>query len=238
METELVMLTEGELTLTLGAGNYTMKPGDIAIILPGLIHNLYTENHSKSLVFKLYPVVDLSGIRLKSFIISEGGEAYGELKHLLLNIIEEDRTRADGYALAVNISAERILLNIVRRLEHEKKDARLKAKHTNENKLLATVNKFLEENFAEDFSLTDISRISGYEKSYFCRCFKKITGVTFWDYYTMFRLERAIELMKKPHRENVSQIATAAGFKNVRSFNEAFRSYFHCTPKQYEKTLN
>ena len=236
-ETELVYMIDGELELSLSIHKFTLHAADICIIPQGLVHNLYTHTYSKCLVIKLYPLVDLSNIYLTQYVLSKGSKGYDRLMENMNNIIREDQRKEPGYELAVNICAEIILLTILRELEHQKINSKIKTKHLSEHHFLSSVNDFLELNYTHDISLGDISDYFNYTKSYFCRHFKKITKLSFWEYFTMFRLEKSIQLIKTTPRENFIVIASKSGFKNIRSFNHAFKNYYHCTPSEYRKMI-
>lgn len=236
-ETEIVYVTEGELEFTLGTKSYLIKKGDICIIPSGHIHNLYTYSHSKSFVMKLYPIIDLSGMQLKNYIISQSFHFYDQIVEYITEIISENDSKTQGFELAVNINAEKLFLFILRKMEYVILDKKIKSKRSSENDFLSEVNSFIEDNLNSDISLDDIARLFNYTKSYFCRYFKKITGNTFWEYYTMFRLEKSVELIRSNSKENFTGIAVKSGFKNVRSFNQAFKEYYRCTPSEYRKML-
>ena len=61
--------------------------------------------------------------------------------------------------------------------------------------------------------------------------------MTFWEYYTLFRLERSVQMMRESPKETVCVVANASGFKSVRSYNEAFKKAYRCTPMEYKKKL-
>ena len=234
-EIEVVYVLEGELLITLGNENHTIKKDDICIILPNSIHNLFTHTHSKTFVAKLYPVIDLNNIKLTQNIFNIDSPIYEELKECLSNIIKENKFKTDGYELAVNINASNLILMILRNIEHCKIDSRTKSLLLHEGDFLNQVDKFLDEHTSNDITLAEIAEKLNYTKSYFCRQFKKIAGVTFWEYYTMYRLELATELIKTSANMNMTSIAYNSNFRNVRSFNNAFNKYYHCTPSEYKK---
>lgn len=236
-ETELVLVTEGELLFTLGMSAYTIKKGDICIIPPHLIHNLYTESYSETYVMKLYPIVDLSSIRLEKHILTEKDLGYDRLRNYILGIFQENEKQEAQHQLAVNIYAESIFLFILRETAYHQIDRKIKWKHITENECLDKINVFLETHYTEDFSLLDIAEHLNYTKSYFCRYFKRITGITFWEYFTLFRLEKAIRCIKTAPRETMTTIADKAGFKTVRAFNSAFKTVYRCTPREYRKMM-
>ena len=234
-ETELVLVESGELELTLDHNVSTLTKGEIAIIPCKVIHNLYTKKQSKTFVMKLFPIVDLEEIQLKNYILSEKDEHYPEIFRLIQSIINEDKNKDSEYTLAVNIYAQQIFLFILRQLKQPLSDTRDKTRILKESNFLKEINAYLEENYKRNISLEEISKQSGLTKSYFCRYFKTVTGTSFWNYYTLFRLEKAVELIKNNESKNIISVALDCGFNNVRSFNKAFKEYYLKTPSEYKK---
>lgn len=232
-ETEVIYVTEGELTVTLADGVFALRKGEICIITPGIIHNLYTSDTSKSIVLKLYSSTEASSVRLENAIFAEGSPFYDELRFHVEAIMRENDAKEECYRLAVNLHSGAIMLLIMRKLPHSSLENGEKIKSENANSLLISVLEFLENHYGEDILLSDISKHLCYTKSYFCHQFKKITGVTFWRYYTIFRVEKAAILIKEHPRKKIIEIAGECGFKNVRSFNKAFKEYINCTPREY-----
>ena len=184
---------------------------------------------------KLFPVIDLGNVQLAGAVIRPGTKNYDLLKKHISDIMLEDEKKAIGYELSVNISAEKILLLIIRNMEYRRLEYSGKTKYENKSDLLNAVTLFLEKHYAEEFALEDVAKHLNYTKSYFCHYFKRITGVTFWSYYTIFRLEKALLLMRETPDKKLIEIAENAGFKNIRSFNQSFKEYHRCTPREYMK---
>lgn len=184
---------------------------------------------------KLFNIIDLSNIQLINNVVSPRSKNYELLKKHISNIILENKSKTKGYELAVNINAEQIFLLIIRNLKYRELEDNSCIKLANKSDFLNSVTSFLEQHYAEEFSLEDVAKHINYTKSYFCHYFKRITGVTFWKYYTIFRLEKSIHMMKKYPDKIYTEIAGASGFRNIRSFNQAFKKYHHCTPRDYMK---
>lgn len=96
---------------------------------------------------------------------------------------------------------------------------------------------FIEENFRKDITLTAVSDEAGLTPTYFSRYFRKMTGQTFHDYLTRVRLYNAHSLLCTGD-ETVSLIAKKSGFKNVKSFIEAFKKAYGETPERYRKKIS
>lgn len=236
-ELELVYVLDGELLVTLGSTTYTAQKGDVCIILPNCIHNLFTNIHSKTFVTKIYPIAEINNIKLATNIYSADTPICEELKSYLSAMITENHSKESGYELSVNICASNIQLMIIRKIDHYHIDRHVKNMMIHEGDFLKQVDKFLKQHHTESISLESIAQSFHYTKSYFCRYFKKITGTTFWNYYTWYRLELAVEFMKTNRKSNMTQIALLSNFENVRAFNNAFQKFYRCTPSEYRKMI-
>lgn len=234
-ETELVYVLDGNLSVTIEDNSFILKKGEICILTPGLIHNLYSYESNKIFVMKLFNIVDISNIQLINNVVSLDSENYEILRKYISDIMHENKNKTMGYALAVNIIAEKIILLIIRNMKYRRLEDTAQIKLANKSDFLNSVTSFLDQHYAEEFSLEDVAKHLNYTKSYFCHYFKRITGVTFWKYYTIFRLEKSIHMMKKYPDMLYTEIAVTSGFRNIRSFNQAFKEYHHCTPRDYMK---
>ena len=232
---ELVYVLDGELEVTIGESAFTLKKEEICVISSGMIHNLYSEVFSRVFVIKLFAPEKLCDIKLNSYILSPGRKCYSAFKENIENIMRENKSKTLGYELAVNSSTQKLLLIILRDMEYTTPGSKTKIKQESHTGFLTSISDFLEKNYSEDFSLEYVAEHFGFTKSYFCHFFKKITGVTFWRYYTIFRLEKSVEMMKNNRMSTFMEISCNAGFKNIRSFNQAFKEYYNTTPREYIK---
>ena len=71
--------------------------------------------------------------------------------------------------------------------------------------------RFIEEHYAEDITLTDLSMSANISKSECSRCFKLGMNTTPYKYLTEYRLSKAAQLLKKTN-EPIGNIAVAVGF--------------------------
>ena len=67
---------------------------------------------------------------------------------------------------------------------------------------------------------------------YFCKLFRKQTGLTFTEYRTQLRVEAAKRLLLNRHLR-VSEVAFEAGFDSIPYFNRVFRRLVGCSPTQF-----
>ncbi len=73
-----------------------------------------------------------------------------------------------------------------------------------------------------------------YNYIYVSRIFKKYIGVTMTEYLTQKRMDLA-KVYLATTKMNIAQIAEEVGYPYSYRFNQVFKEYHHCTPKEYRK---
>lgn len=86
------------------------------------------------------------------------------------------------------------------------------------------------------FSLTTFADRVGFSSGYLSGVFKDIYGVTFQDYVTEKRMEKAKLLLLTSNMKNY-EIAEAIGFDDVNYFSTRFKKHFGTTPKKYKQKV-
>jgi AraC-like DNA-binding protein/ligand-binding sensor protein len=91
---------------------------------------------------------------------------------------------------------------------------------------------FIEENCGEKLTLEDVARRVGVSSFYFCKLFKKATGINFTDYVSRVRIKNACALLLDPNCR-VSQAAYQVGFQSLTHFNRCFQRINGQSPTAY-----
>jgi AraC-like DNA-binding protein len=95
---------------------------------------------------------------------------------------------------------------------------------------------FIREHLAEPLSLGNVARAVNTSTFYFCKLFKRVTGVNFTDYVSRMRTERAKGLLLNPNLR-VSEIAFEVGFQSLTHFNRVFKRLVGESPTEYRGHL-
>jgi AraC-like DNA-binding protein len=95
---------------------------------------------------------------------------------------------------------------------------------------------FIHEHQAEDISLGQVARAVNTSTFYFCKMFKKVTGINFTDYLSRVRIEKSKNLLLNPNLR-VSEIAFEVGFQSLTHFNRVFKRILGQTPTAYRAQL-
>ncbi|MDQ7093296.1 PocR ligand-binding domain-containing protein [Desulfosporosinus sp. PR] len=102
--------------------------------------------------------------------------------------------------------------------------------------LVTNARNFIIENYYKPLTLKATADYLFISPSHLSRLFRIELDCTFNDYLTRVRVEKAVELLKKPEY-SVAQVSKAIGFKNQSYFAEIFRKYIGVTPLIYKNSL-
>ena len=95
---------------------------------------------------------------------------------------------------------------------------------------------YMREHQAEKISLGNVAKAVNMSAFYFCKMFKKVTGINFTDYLSRVRIERAQNLLLNPNLR-VSEIAFEVGFQSLTHFNRVFKKITGQSPTDYRGQL-
>jgi AraC-like DNA-binding protein len=102
--------------------------------------------------------------------------------------------------------------------------------------LIRRAKAFMAEHQTESLSLGQVAKAVNCSTFYFCKLFKKATGLNFTDYLSRIRLERAKNLLLNPNLR-VSEIAFEVGFQSLTHFNRVFKHIVGQSPTVYREHL-
>ena len=101
---------------------------------------------------------------------------------------------------------------------------------------IARAKAFINENSAEELSLEQVAKAANMSSFYFCKMFKKFTGVNFTEYVSRIRIEKARNLLLNPNLR-ISEIAYEVGFQSLTHFNRVFKKVVGDSPTCYRTRL-
>jgi AraC-like DNA-binding protein/ligand-binding sensor protein len=95
---------------------------------------------------------------------------------------------------------------------------------------------YIAEHQTEELSLATVARVANMSSFYFCKMFKKATGLNFTEYLSRVRVETAKKLLLNPNAR-VSEVAFDSGFTSITNFNRTFKQLVGRSPSDYRDTL-
>lgn len=222
---EIILITEGEMEVTVDGRLHRLKAGEAAFIFPNQIHALHTPAHSRHTLCVFSP--DLVGRYAKAV-----GQDIPRSNTLMLReepvmSLFRDMTSQDSLYRVKGILY--ILCGAF--MEQAAFDARRSAPGKKEA-LLHAVLDFIHRSFMDDCSLKQLSSVLKYDYAYLSKFFIANVGIPFNEYVNQLRISHACYLLSDTDR-GILTIAEASGFPSLRTFNRNFQRCTGQTPRQY-----
>lgn len=93
---------------------------------------------------------------------------------------------------------------------------------------------FMQNNYHNKISITDVADKVGFDRSYFSSAFKKRMGMSPQSFLIKLRMEKAATLMLKSGIKP-SIAATSVGYDDIFVFSKAFKKHFGVSPREFAK---
>ena len=118
-------------------------------------------------------------------------------------------------------------------LMHRALDLSNRAMDSQGKKLLKKAMEYIEENYARDtISLNEAAGAVEVSANYFSTMFSREMEMTFTEYVTQKRMEKAKQLLRQTEK-HAGDIAVEVGFKDPHYFSFVFKKTQGCTPREY-----
>jgi AraC-like DNA-binding protein/ligand-binding sensor protein len=95
---------------------------------------------------------------------------------------------------------------------------------------------YIHEHLTDGLRLGQVAKAVNTSPFYFCKIFKRATGINFTDYVSRVRIEKSKNLLLNPNLR-ISEIAFEVGFQSLTHFNRVFKKILGQSPTQYRQQL-
>jgi AraC-like DNA-binding protein len=102
--------------------------------------------------------------------------------------------------------------------------------------VITRAKEYIQEHQTENLRLGHVAKAVNTSTFYFCKMFKKATGINFTDYLSRVRIEKSKNLLLNPNLR-VSEIAFDVGFQSLTHFNRVFKKILGYSPTEYRAQL-
>lgn len=230
---ELLFITEGTGEFFCGGEIIKANPGDLIIANPSQVHGYHSQKGIRFYAFiiskRFFADVNLD----KNVFISPYIQGDEIIKGHFEAYYKEFITREKGYdmlqksivySLFAYLAKNYIVENT---MSEEKKSQHLKR--------LETIFSYIETHYNEEINANTLAKLTYVTESYFCRFFKKQTGLTVASYLSELRIKKACNLLEKTDL-GISAIAEMVGFEDANYFTRLFKRIIGIAPSAYRKT--
>jgi len=150
--------------------------------------------------------------------IEELRRALSQTRVLPVKQYEGTITLLAAFALQLSELFNRLLLEET----HQEPDVVIRAKH------------FINARLEEKIYLEEVAHHVGVSTFYFCKIFKRSTGLTLTEYVNRRRIERAKHRLLNP-QNRVTEVAYDVGYQSLSQFNRSFLKYVGISPTKFRE---
>ena len=151
----------------------------------------------------------------------------------ILDIEKELSTRSYGYKSMAKYKLLWAITQLVREYDYIDNSVNY-SNFRNTIQPIETALCYIDKNLTRDMTLAEIAESAAMSPSYFSSVFKKLNGISLWEYITAKRVEHAIELIKSTNMTKLD-IALSCGFSSSSNFYKAFFKVTGKKPSDYNK---
>lgn len=237
------ILTMEESSLSLdGGGEEFIGEVDIAKADPEIIKNFlahgqadevddfvdsYLESQKDALKSKMYRDYLMLSIRFTAIAFVE---KLGYSRKDLLENTYTDKVQI----FSLNVEDVRFYMQ---ELLHRAIELGDRVMESQSKKLIKRAVIYIEENYTKDsISLNEVAGAVEVSANYFSTVFRQETGMTFTEYITKKRMDKAKQLLRQTERPS-GDIAAEVGFKDSHYFSFVFKKTQGCTPREYRSGI-
>ena len=230
---EMVSPTSGRIVARMDGREYTLLPGDMLVVFPGVPHSYDPTEASEGYMLTFY-----------SEMLGELGDSMTEVQPAepLIHLAEHDRdvaycferlTEMAGGKVDENLAQAYLTLLFIRltnALELEQ------AEPSASKELLYRAMQYISQNLSQPLNIRTTAHALGVNSYYLSHVLNERLHMGFRAYLNALRIERARRYLRVT-AWSVEEVAAACGFITLRTFDRVFLELCGCTPREFRKSV-
>ena len=221
---EILFGVEGENTFLIDGQEVTLKKGEAYVINPNFSHSQIGKPNGYSILLKIN----------NQFLISNG---FSELTGTFIGKIVDKKlwekfiNTLDTYFSRNDLREVNMRISLLDLIAYVYKNYYTPNRIYGRNRKINSILKYLNDNYTDDISLTQLAQSFNCNKCYLAASFKKETGFTIMHYIDVLRCNYADSLLKNSTLK-IKEIAQMCGFGSISSFNKTYKAVRRQTPRE------
>lgn len=248
-EVQFDVVLEGCIQFQIGSKLFELSEGQAIFINSGVLHQIFPTN---GLGGKIVAYVLRSGLleadRLSAVyqnclvpilkgqidcIVFQQIERLDKTILALLGEIKElYQTKGVGWQIEVKGLLCCIWSNLLKKEKQERGIVSTK-EHRDMDRVKTAIT-FMQSHYQDALSLAQIAESTALSRSELCRCFRRVMGITPYEYLIQYRVQEAAKKIRQTDGR-ILDIALSCGFDSLGHMGRYFRKYCGCTPSSFRK---
>lgn len=245
---KIFYVLEGKFEWCVDNGQYSLFPGDVALILPkqefgsingvleigsfSWIHLSIQRNDVDEILTGAWSSLSESECRAISHILLTNSSPvlskFNDGGKLLKSIQNELSSQEIGYHAKVNYQLDELFISIARQLTKQRNPGR------DFPKTFMNLEQALRQNLSHQWTVEEMSALVGLGTTLFNEKVKSYSGFSPINYLINIRISEAIKLLKRPNI-SLTDIALDTGFYSSQHFSTTFKKLTGYTPSEFRK---
>lgn len=238
---ELTQIFDGKGYIYTNGVCVPIKEGEIYVSFPGDIHAIDTDKNDplkynflsfwpndEKLLSKLDEIMFYNSDPTKRIFTNR------DIEYLIGNSISETLFNDDYSDDILICTLNQITRYLIRDFENKYDKPKLNVDSSQE--LCYQIMNYISTHIYAIDNLRSLSEYFGYSYSYISDVFRKTTGETLMQYYTLRRLDVSAMLIKE-NRLSIGEISELLKYSSIYTFSRAFKNKFGKSPTDYRKSI-
>lgn len=243
---EFYFFLEGNVSIRIDGAEYPLKPGNMVLIPPGILHQAVIRNTdipyrrfvfwvSESFYTKLSEESEDYVYLMKKaradgrYISCHDIIAFNALQSKIFRLIEEIHAERFGRSAQISLCVQDLLLHLNRTAYEKEHPSTAEA----ELGLYEHLLQYIETHLDEELSLDSLAQKFYVSKYHIAHVFKENLGLSVHRYITKKRLSLCRDAILS--RREIGEAFLLCGFKDYSSFFRSFKKEFGLSPKEYKE---
>ena len=230
---EMVAPTSGRIIARMDGKEYTLHPGDMLVVFPGVPHSYDPAETSEGYMLTFY-----------GDMLGELGETMTQVQPAepLIHLSAHDRDVAYCFERLTEMAGDNVdetlaqayltllFIRLTTALELEQADPAAS------KELLYRAMQYISQNLSQPLSIRQTAHALGVNSYYLSHVLNERLHMGFRAYLNALRIERARRYLRVTSW-SVEEVAAACGFLTLRTFDRVFLELCGCTPRDFRKSV-
>lgn len=241
---EMIAVIKGEMKYNINGKIVTLHPGDGIVINSKQMHFGYSDDKTECEFYCVLlhplllcatpayeknfvmPIIKNKGF---DFILLSKNEVWQQEIYNMICSIYSVRNKKTA-----PLRVQSVFLNIWTLIYENMSVNEEQEKISSNLVVIKNMVRFIQQNFADKITLSDIAGAGAVGESKCCRMFKQYLNETPNAYLNQYRLDKSAELLRNTDM-SITEIALFVGYAGSSYYTETFHKWFGKTPKQYRE---
>ncbi|PIF04783.1 MAG: AraC family transcriptional regulator [Arcobacter sp.] len=232
------IVEDGETSYTCQENSYTLKPNQLAIIEPNIIHSCNPSKNKARTYHMIY--VDIQWCEEIQRVLFEDVNHFISLnsvqiknKELFNDFLKLNKSLLDEKVFYLE-KEELLEIFFIKLFNRYCNKSANQTTNKDKSKIQKT-KEYIKNNCKENLTLDDIAQYVGISKFYLSKLFKQEVHLSIYKYLLNCKINFAKELLSKNYKS--IEVANILGFFDQSHFISTFKKYVAATPDEYKKSI-